>query len=134
MTAAGLTSEDLLREARSLLDHPTRESVSGWPRAVALLARMALETRLDAYWDASGLTSVKFLDMRAQLNCARVYLDPTVAGELSFAWYGLSRATHHRAYELDPTTAEELRSLIVIVERANAAIAERVKAKLALAG
>jgi hypothetical protein len=133
VTATGLRSEDFLREARSLLDHPTRESVSGWPRAVALLARMALETRLDAYWDASGLSSLKFLDMRAQLNCARVYLDPTVAGELSFAWYGLSRATHHRAYELDPT-AEELRSLIVIVERANAAIAERVKAKLPLAG
>jgi hypothetical protein len=133
MTATNLKSDDLLREARSLLDHATRESVSGWPRAVALLTRLALETRLDAYWDASRLSAVKFLDMRAQLNCARVYLDPVLAGELSYAWYALSRATHHRAYELDPT-AEELRSLVALVERANRSVADKVKSELAATG
>ena len=120
-----MTSADLLREARALLDNPTKESISGWPRAVALLARMAIETRLDAFWE-TRLPPVKHLDMRAQLNCARIFLDPAIAGELSYAWYGLSRATHHRPYELDPT-AEELRSLIAIVERANAAVAEAAR-------
>ena len=67
-------------------------------------------------------------DMRAQLNCARIYLGPTVGGELSFAWYGLSRATHHHPYELDPT-AEELRSLIGLVERAGAAVTEAARAR-----
>ena len=118
MTGVALDSDGLLREARSLLDRPTRESISGWPRAVALLARMALETRLDTYWDARGLPALKRLNMRAQLNCARIYLDSATAGELSYAWHGLSCATHHRAYELDPT-AEELRSLLATVERAN---------------
>jgi hypothetical protein len=123
MTAARpMMSEDLLVHAQALLDNPTKESISGWPRAVALLGRMALEMRLDAYWDVR-LPQIKHLDMRAQLNCARVYLDPAVAGELSFAWYGLSRATHHRPYELDPT-ADELRSLLATVAHANDAVAE----------
>jgi hypothetical protein len=116
MTAApAMTPDDLVREARTLLDTPTRESISGWPRAVALHARMALEEALDAYW-REYLSGAEYLDMRAQLNCARIELPVNVAGDLSYAWHGLTRATHHHAYELDPT-AEELRSLLTIAER-----------------
>jgi hypothetical protein len=119
-TAAAMTPGDLVREARRLLDTPTRESISGWPRAVALLARMALEEALDAYW-REHLKGAEYLDMRAQLNCARIEMPADVAGDLSYAWHGLSRATHHHAYELDPT-AEELRSLLTISDRTLAAL------------
>jgi hypothetical protein len=116
-----LTAGELLSEARSLLEKPTREAISGWPRAVALLARMALESSLDTYWRA-WVPGVQALDMRAQLGCARGYLGPALAGEISYAWSGLSHATHHRPYELDPTV-EELRALLLLVERALDAIA-----------
>jgi hypothetical protein len=68
--------------------------------------------------------------MRAQLNCARVYVDHRRAGELSYLWHALSRATHHHPYELDPTR-DELASLIGATERlvgdldATAAISDR---------
>ena len=116
-----LTAGELLTEARSLLENPTREAISGWPRAVALLARMALESSLDAYW-RTRVPGVPALDMRAQLGCARAYLGPTLAGEISYAWSGLSHATHHRPYELDPTV-EELRALLTLVERMMTTIA-----------
>jgi hypothetical protein len=116
-----LTAGELLSEARSLLENPTREAISGWPRAVALLARMALESSLDGYWRAR-VPGVQALDMRAQLGCAREFLGPTLAGEISYAWSGLSHGTHHRPYELDPTV-EELRALLLMVERALTGIA-----------
>lgn len=117
MTAiATMTPEELVREARALLDNPTRETVSGWPRAVAILARMALETGLAEYW-RRHLPGAERLDMRAQLNCARIELDPQTAGDLAYGWGGLSRATHHHPYELDPT-ADELRALLTITDRA----------------
>lgn len=117
MTAtAAMSPEDLVREARALLDIPTRETVSGWPRAVAILARMALEARLAEHWRAH-LPGAERLDMRAQLNCARIELDARTAGDLAYAWSGLSRATHHHSYELDPTS-DELRALLTSTDRA----------------
>ena len=117
MTAAEtLTPAYMLEEAGRLLDTPTRETVSGWPRAVAVLARMALESALAGCW-ATRPGDLQRLDMRAQINCARVYLGRELAGEISIAWHGLSRATHHHPYELDPTS-EELRSLLALTARA----------------
>jgi hypothetical protein len=120
-TATALSPVELLGEARSLLENPTRAAVSGWPRAVALLARMALESALNGYWRAR-VPGVEQLDMRAKLGCARGYLGPTTAGEISYAWKGLSSATHHRPYELDPTV-EELQALVAQVEHAMTKIA-----------
>jgi hypothetical protein len=62
--------------------------------------------------------------MRAQLNCARVYLDRETAGQLSYAWHALSRATHHRPYELDPTR-EELESLLATTRSALQRLGQR---------
>jgi hypothetical protein len=119
-TASALSPTELLAEARSLLENPSRQAVSGWPRAVALLARMALESALNGYWRARA-PGVERLDMRAKLGCTRAYLGPTIAGEISYVWNGLSNATHHRPYELDPTV-EELRALLTMVERTMTAI------------
>lgn len=57
------------------------------------------------------------LNMRAQLGCLDVYLEPTSpARDVAFTWHALSRATHHHPYDLDPTR-EELDSLIGAAER-----------------
>jgi hypothetical protein len=50
-------------------------------------------------------------NMRAKLNCARLHLPSALAGDLSYTWHALSRATHHHPYELDPTR-EELGALL----------------------
>jgi hypothetical protein len=119
-----LTSEDMLEEARRLLDEPSRGTVSSWPRAAALLARQALEASLDRYWWSTA-PGVERLNMRAQLNCLREYLDPPeLAREVAFTWHALSRATHHHPYELDPTR-EELSSLIAAAQRLVDAVGER---------
>jgi hypothetical protein len=104
-----------------MLDDPTRSTVSAWPRAAALLARQALEAELTEYW-REKLPGAERLNMRAQLNCAHSYLGRDLAGELSYTWHALSRATHHRPYELD-LTREELASLITSSSRLITALA-----------
>ena len=115
--------DDLIAAARQLLDDPTHATVSAWPRAAALLARQALERALADYWD-SRLPGAERLNMRAQLNCAHIYLGGQLAGELTYTWYALSRATHHHPYELDPTR-EELSSLVQSASRLVKALAAK---------
>ena len=119
-----LTADDMLAEALRLLDESSSGTASSWPRAAALLARQALEYALDRFWWNTA-PSVERLNMRAQLNCLREYLDPPeLAREVSFTWHALSRATHHHPYELDPTR-EELSSLVSSAQRLVDAVAER---------
>jgi predicted component of type VI protein secretion system len=108
-----------------MLDDPRRSTVSAWPRAAALLARQALEAGLAAVWGTRA-PGVEHLNMRAQLSCARVYLDADLAGELSYTWHALSRATHHHPYELDPTH-DELASLLSAAERVIHCLARQAK-------
>ncbi len=116
-----LTPDDLLAEAQRMLDEAGTATVAVWPRAVALLARQALEEALRGYW-AEHAPGVERLNMRAQLTCLRAYLSsPDLARDVSFAWHALSRATHHHAYELDPTR-EELASLVAAARRLVAGI------------
>ena len=91
----------VLDHARRLLDESTRGTVSSWPRAVALLTRQDLEDALDAYWQARE-PELRWANMRTQLGCLRIYADERLAGETSWLWHTLSRATHHHPYELDP--------------------------------
>jgi hypothetical protein len=45
--------------------------------------------------------------MRTQLICLRSYLeDAPLAARTSHTWSALSRACHHHAYELAPTSTE----------------------------
>ena len=45
-----MTSEDLLTEARRLVEHPDAGTAGVWPRAAALLARQALEQAMAGLW------------------------------------------------------------------------------------
>jgi hypothetical protein len=117
-----LTPDDLLAEAQRMLDETSFATVAVWPRAVALLARQALEDALRSYW-AEKAPGVERLNMRAQLTCLRSYLPSAdLAHEVTFTWHALSRATHYHAYELDPTR-EELASLVAATRRLVAEVA-----------
>ena len=62
------------------------------------------------------MPGVEWLNMRTQLNCARLYLPAATASDLSYLWHSLSRATHYHPYELDPTR-DELSTLLAQCER-----------------
>ena len=117
------TEDELVDAARRMIDDDSRSTVSAWPRAAALLARQALERALAGYWH-TRLPGAERLNMRAQLNCAHIYLGREIAGELTYTWYALSRATHHHPYELDPTR-EELSSLVQSAGRLVKALAQK---------
>ena len=112
-----MDSRAMLAVARDLLERPNPYTAGIWPRASALLIRHALEATLDDLWRrrAPGLERCS---MRAQLLCLPAYLpaDLDLAARTSFAWAGLSRASHHHAYELPPA-AVELSTWIDVVER-----------------
>ena len=117
-----MTAEQLVAEARRLLDETPPGTVSAWPRAAALLCRQALEGTLAQLWRTKA-PSLRFTPMRAQLACLPSYLPSAVlARDVTFTWHALSRATHHHPYELDPTR-EELDSLITTTRRLVASVA-----------
>lgn len=115
-----MTPAELIDAAERLLNEASPSTVSAWSRAAALLVRQALESTLSDFWRAR-VPGVERLTMRAQLDSARVFLDPKLGGEISYVWHALSRATHHHPYELDPTR-EELDSLLSIARAAIARI------------
>jgi hypothetical protein len=118
-----MTAADLLAAARAMLEHHEHTVVGGWPRAVALLTRQALEQALSDLW-ASGqaTTGLSECTMRTQLICLPAYLEPRLARETSYIWAALSNACHYRAYDLAPTAAE-LSGWITAVASLIAAIA-----------
>ena len=78
----------LLEMADGLLRRAEPATAGLWPRVSALLD----------FHDCS---------MRTQLICLRSYLeDAPLAARASHTWSGLSRACHHHAYELAPTSTE----------------------------
>jgi len=102
----GGNPDDILADARQLLDDHAGMVGSGWARSTALLIRQALEAALATYWHgvAPGMNTC---DLRAQLVSLRFYLDEPDAARLAHqTWAVLSQACHHRAYELAPTAAE----------------------------
>lgn len=116
MTAViDMTPGQMLGAAEDLLAAPGRSAVGGWPRAVALLARQALEKAIDEFWVRSAVTApVRACSMKTQLLCLPSYADPVLAREVSYTWSALSSACHTHAYELAPISAE-LRSWIASV-------------------
>jgi hypothetical protein len=115
-------SIELLDDAERILGEP-RYSVAGvWPRAVALLARQAIEVAMLQFWmvRAPGL---EWCTIHAQLLCLPDYVpDREVAESASHAWSSLSRVCHHHPYELLPTAAE-LRVLLDAARRCIVALA-----------
>ena len=110
-----MTAQWLLAQARDLMARPDAATVGRWPRATALLARQALETRIDEVY-AEREPSLVGVSARAKLLCLPRYVDADVAHEASYVWSALSNACHEHAYELPPTT-EELGRLLDMVER-----------------
>jgi hypothetical protein len=85
-----------------------------WARAVALLARQALEGALDELWIVRDV-NLSPVSAHAQILCLGAYLDDdALAAEVRYAWGALSRACHHHPYELAPT-AEELGRWVLTV-------------------
>jgi hypothetical protein len=105
----GPNSMQFLQQARALIRAPEagHADLGGtWPRAVALLARQALEQGLDDFWSACA-PRVRGASRRSQLLCLGAYLhDDGVVSGVRYAWHGLSRACHHQVYELPPTATE----------------------------
>jgi len=100
-----VNAQDLLDESDRLLTTVMPGTTGRWPRACAVLIRLALEKSLDAYWSVR-LPEAKSCSMRAQLLLLPRHAGTEVAEDARDAWFGLARATHHHAYELAPTAAE----------------------------
>jgi hypothetical protein len=107
-----VTPEELLIEARRLVEHPDAATAGVWPRAAALLARQALEQAMAGLWavqpQADGLSDST---MRSQMLCLTAYLDEDVASRAAYLSAALSRACHYHPYELAPTATELTRWL-----------------------
>ena len=106
MTAASVAPLDLVSDARSLLRDDRAATAGLWPRAAAVLARQAVEQAMSDLWQlrAPGL---QYTSARCQLLCLPAFLhDDELAERTSVAFWALSRALHHHAYELAPTHAE----------------------------
>ena len=106
-STAVVTPEELLAAADQLLTSPVPGAGAQWPRACALLIRLALEMTLDRFW-ARALPAAAECGMRQQLLLLPLYTAdlPGAAGLAREAWLGLAGAAHHHAYELAPTAAE----------------------------
>jgi hypothetical protein len=110
-----LDQEALLIVARDLLQRPARATAGLWPRATALVTRQALEAALDSFWTKRA-PEVAQAATHAQLLCLRRYLgDEHLAGRVAWAWASLSRACHHHAYDMPPSSTE-LAGWIEVVE------------------
>ncbi len=97
--------EELLASADQLLTTPIPGLAGLWPRACALLIRLALEQALDQYWTRM-LPSAVETGMRVQLLLLPLYAGDEATRLAREAWLGLAGAAHHHAYELAPTAAE----------------------------
>jgi hypothetical protein len=106
---------ELLAMADGLLRRGEPATAGVWPRASALLALQALEGSVERLWRHQAL-EFHGCSMRTQLICLRSYLDDApLAARTGHAWSALSRACHHHAYELAPTSTE-LRSWFGVVD------------------
>lgn len=99
--------EELLAAADRLLSSPVPGVGAQWPRACALLIRLALEMTLDRFWE-QVLPQAAGCGMRQQLLLLPLYTAevPRAAALAREAWLGLAGAAHHHAYELAPTAGE----------------------------
>lgn len=103
---AGPTSSELLRDARVVLDQSAAIPVGTWGRAVAVLARQAMERSLDDYWTAFDPAMVGVRNTRASFLCLRSCWTDDAAVDGYYSWQLLSRACHYQSYDVEPSAAE----------------------------
>lgn len=102
-----------LKQAEDLLQYFDPATAGMWPRAVALLARQALEESIRNFWLANA-PAVSGCSTRAQLLSLTEFVEEEVAEEGRQIWNVLSRACHHHPYELAPTSAELERWIVSV--------------------
>jgi hypothetical protein len=97
---------DLLAEARRLVEQPTAATGGLWARAATILARQALEEKLEQVLSelAPGSQSAPW-DAQLLILC-EVLGDRELAVRTRFVWSALSSASHVHGYELPPTSKE----------------------------
>jgi hypothetical protein len=95
----------LLIQARAILlgQHPVPRNQAA--RAAAVITRQALEASVRELCSGWGIADPR-VNMRSKLVVMRFLGDDTTAELAATAWWGLSNACHHHAYELTPTSAE----------------------------
>ncbi len=113
-------ADELLVTADRLLREVVPRTRGLWPRTVAMIVRAALELDLDDFWRRVQPEAVA-ASRRSQLLLLPTYVDRQIARTAADAWYDLSRATHHHAYELAPT-AHELRGWLRAAEEVRAGL------------
>ena len=97
---------DLLDYADQVLDGKVPLGSSA-PRTAALLARCALEAWLEEQSDEWMSSSLPTPSTRSKLVALEVLReDPSLGDRARRVWSALSRAVHHHAYDLQPSTAE----------------------------
>lgn len=102
-----MTPPELLDAARRILGHTGGLAPALWPRAAAILARHALESKVRDMWTSRpGYESLAQSSMRAQLVSLIDIIDVAQAARASFVWSALSEACHYHPYELAPTAGE----------------------------
>jgi len=96
----------LLETCQSLLTREEWADAHWWARGTAHLARQAMETLLDDYWEvhAPALTRAS---LRARFLALHAFIgDARLVGEGYATWSQLSRACHAQGYDLAPTGPE----------------------------
>lgn len=97
--------EQLIVYSRDLLGRTDADIAGLWQRAIAFLARQALEVAV-ARSLASRASGAEVCSARAQLLCLPEYISTPTALEAAVLWASLSRACHQHPYELAPTWDE----------------------------
>ena len=110
------SATDLLRDARVVLDRSAAIPVGTWGRAVAVLARQAMERALDDYWSVADPSMVGVRNTRASFVCLRLNWSDDDAAAAYYSWQLLSRACHYQSYDVEPS-ASEVGELLAGAER-----------------
>ena len=97
--------EQLVLYTRDLLGRTDPDVAGLWQRAIAFLARQALEIAV-ARSLSSRARGAEVCSARAQLLCLPEYISTATALEAAVLWASLSRACHQHPYELAPTWDE----------------------------
>ena len=114
MTEA-MSPREIALAARRLLEDAGALPRGTWPRAVAVLARQAVEAAV-AQRLAARAPGLEQCSRATQFHCLR-YVDDSADAVLAHqTWAVLSHACHHHAYDLAPT-AGELRAWLDDVDR-----------------
>lgn len=106
-----MSPETLLAHAQHLTH--ARTDAEAWPRAAALLARMALERAARRALNQKYTVEPE-ASFRSQLLALRAVAGEDLAHQAAYTWTALSQATHHYSYAMPPTSAELERWIAVV--------------------